>query len=455
VFVLNGFGLLLTTLFVLYVATILVPYLRRKPNRPGNAGDFQWHFIVPCRDEDAVIENTLHRLRSSFPEAHVWVVDDASQDATVAKVSAVVARDPKVHLARRYLPDARVGKGAALNTAYRALDAWLGDADRSTVIVGVVDADGVLGADTLALVAGADGFGSPQTGAAQICVRMINRDERRPVPHGGLIHNEFARTLIRMQDQEFATTIGAMQMLRMKTGSVGLGGNGQFIRLATLDELTRQFGEPWHGALLEDYELGLHTMLAGWKVAYLHDAYVEQEALISVRRLITQRVRWAQGNMQCVRYVPRIIRCKHFPMAGALEASYFLVLPFIQVIGIALGAIAAVGVAVRFAAEPHTYLTWFANNIGTVLAVLLLFGVAPFVVWGPIYRKRYAPAHSWWRGLQWGTANWLYTAYIPISSLRAVYRFATGKSTWAKTKRNAEGGAVPHSDTIQPTSSPR
>ena len=63
--------------------------------------------------------------------------------------------------------------------------------------------------------------------------------------------------------------------------------------------------------LLEDYELGLHVLLAGYRNRYLHDAHVAQEALPGARRLLTQRTRWVQGNLQCLRYLPAILRRRY------------------------------------------------------------------------------------------------------------------------------------------------
>ena len=71
-----------------------------------------------------------------------------------------------------------------------------------------------------------------------------------------------------MQDLEFRTTIAAMQMLRIRTGSVGMGGNGQFTRMSVLDDIGTQHGLPWHDALLEDYELGLRALLSGHQNRY-------------------------------------------------------------------------------------------------------------------------------------------------------------------------------------------
>ena len=172
----------------------------------------------------------------------------------------------------------------------------------------MVDADGHMAANALEQVSGPAAFSVPQVGAAQISVRMRNRDEWAPKRGRGRATNAFSRYLVRMQDIEFRTAISAMQALRVRTGSVGLGGNGQFTRLSVLDEIASNAGQPWHGALLEDYELGVHVLLAGYENRYVDDTYVSQEGVTDFRRLMTQRTRWSQGNIQCVKYLPEIVQ---------------------------------------------------------------------------------------------------------------------------------------------------
>jgi hypothetical protein len=67
--------------------------------------------LVPARDEEETIANTVRALREGFPDAEVIVADDGSRDATARiaeEAGAVVLR-----LARR-------GKGQALSAAERA-----------------------------------------------------------------------------------------------------------------------------------------------------------------------------------------------------------------------------------------------------------------------------------------------------------------------------------------------
>lgn len=449
----EALALVLVVVFLCYLSAIVRSYFRREPSSPGAVDAFEWHMFVPCRDEEAVIGQTVERLRSTFPSAHVWVIDDDSDDGTARIVAQWVMRDPLVHLVRRYRPFARTGKGDALNAAYRQLHSYLDQRrqrprprplptpargiDLARTVVCVVDADGHMAANALAQVSGPAAFADPRVGAAQIAVRMRNRDDRTPKPGKGRLVNAFSRYLVRMQDIEFRTAIAAMQALRVRTRSVGLGGNGQFTRLSVLDEIARTAGAPWHGALLEDYELGVHVLLAGYENRYVDDTYVSQEGVTDFRRLMTQRTRWSQGNIQCVKYLPEIVRSRHFSSAAVVEASYYLLLPFIQLVGMLLWPAVFV-FAVRSTIVGVGGLGQWFDNAWWFLTLILLLGVVPFAMWGPVYRHKCEPQTELWRSVVWGLGMCLYIYYLYVSVTRAFARLAMGRSGWAKTRRNAE-----------------
>jgi 1,2-diacylglycerol 3-beta-glucosyltransferase len=445
--ILQGLGLMVTVTFISYVVAIVIPYLRHRPLSPGVAESFDWHVLIPCRDEASVIATTVERLRAHFPFASVWVIDDGSDDATGQIAGDASIRDDRVHLVERKRPQARTGKGAALNAGYRALRAYLPpEADHSRTIVTVVDADGSLSLDAFDRCAGEQGFAVAGVGAVQVGVHMVNRDDPRPRADRGWVGNSFARLLVRMQDLEFRATIAAMQFLRVGCKSVGLGGNGQFTRLSMLDDIAEREGTPWHGALLEDYELGVHALLAGWQIRYVHDAYVEQEGLSSLRRLIVQRTRWSQGNMQCVRYLPRILSSPKMTGRGALEAGYFLVLPFVQVLG-ALIWPALFGYMVFQAASDPSGVTGWIEQYWLLSLFTFTLGVLPFVLWGPIYRRKCEPDSGLLRSIGWGFTYWLYVYYMYACNLWGFYRLVTGNSGWVKTRRNSE---LRHAHAIRP-----
>ncbi|WP_436501970.1 glycosyltransferase family 2 protein [Actinokineospora sp. HUAS TT18] len=419
--------------FITYVCLIVVPYLRYRPSPPGDPDAFDWHFLVPCRDEEAVIGDTIRYLRHHFPLAHVWVVDDDSDDDTVGVVTGL--SDDNLHLVRRFRPHARTGKGEALNSAYRALKDWLGECDPSRVVVVVVDADGRPGPNCLAVCAADHLFGDPHIGAVQVDVRMSNRGTS---PTGvGPVRRKVGAAMVRMQDLEFRAAIAAIQLSRGRTGTISMGGNGQFTRLSALDAIADTRG-PWRGALLEDFELGVHLLTEGWKTGFTVDTHVDQEALYSLRRFLAQRTRWGQGTMQCVRYVRRIWDSKHLTTLGAAEMMYYLAQPWLQLIGTLIYPIPFVLLGVRAAGNPVEVWSWFADGAWVLFAVYGSFGLAPFVIWGPIYRGRCEPGTSFLRGLGYGFTYALYIYTFYITSWRALIRLIRGHNGWTKTRRNTE-----------------
>lgn len=433
----NAGAFLVCAAFLAYVALILWPYLRRKPDVTGSADDFSWHLLVPCRDEEAVIEATVRGLVASHPRARIWCIDDASTDATPAILGRLADEVPQVQVVTRTLPEARTGKGPALNAGFSAIVSSLRPGcDPAKVIVGVIDADGSLDPRCLDVISGPSMFGDPTVGAVQIQVRMLDHVPLLADRVGAGPSTRRGRLLVRMQDLEFAGPIAAMQVLRRHLGSVGMGGNGQFTRLSDLYRVSRTHGTPWHGALLEDLELGLHVLLTGGRTQYCHDTWVAQEGLPSLRRLIRQRTRWAQGSMQCARYLWPVLTSPRISTGGAVEIAYFLLQPWLQLLGGILyavcGFILVSGVAQSFG-DPSALLN--PTTFG-VLALFLLFGMGPLVVWGPVYRSRVDRTTTRRRALLLGLTNAAYLYINHVAVWTAFYRIIRMRHDWAKTERN-------------------
>ena len=432
-------SLIFSTMFLVYVVTIIIPFVRYKPSPSGDPSEFEWHLFVPCRDEEAVIGGTIDYLRATFRHAHVWVIDDHSEDATAALTLQRASTDALVHLIQRRLPFARTGKGDALNTAYFQLNSELGaHVRRSQIVVAVIDADGRPSANMLAAAAAADAFGDSRVAGVQIEVRMVNREERRPLPQRGRVHNWLARQLIRMQDLEFRAPIAAIQLTRKYSRTVNLGGNGQLTRLSALDSINTRFGAPWHGSLLEDYELGLHLLLSGWRNVYTVSAWVDQEALPDVRRFLKQRTRWAQGTMQCIKYLLPVWRSRRISNLGALEVSYFMVQPWLQLVGTFCYTLPMVVAVYSFATHPGWLSEFLSSGGWTLLAAYLIVGLGEFAIWGLLYRYRCERKARWLTALGWGLGYVVYVISVYVVVWRAFARIITRRDGWAKTRRNAE-----------------
>lgn len=221
--------------------------------------------------------------------------------------------------------------------------------------------------------------------------------------------SRFGRLPVRLQDSEFTGIIAAQQILRRRLGSVGLGGNGQFTRLTALNRIAEEYGAPWHRSLLEDFELGLRVLLTGGRTQYCHETWVQQEGLIDVGALVRQRSRWAQGGMQCMRYLLPVLRAPQISNLGALEIAYFLFVPWIQLLATLLFAAAGAAVIYYALSLPGGSLDWLGSGGWWPVAFFVVCGLAPLMIWGPIYRRTAGPGMSRAESVTFGLAHWPYT----------------------------------------------
>lgn len=376
-------------------------------------------FMVPCLNEQEVIARTIQRLLSlPFPRKAILVIDDGSEDATPDIVRGAIETNPNVWLISRQLPNARLGKGAALNHAFQhLLSSNLLDGQRlDDVIVAVVDADGRPDQNTLLEVA--PFFRDPKVGACQIGVRMYNSSEN---------------FLARMQDIEFVVFTEMFQKARNRMGSAGLGGNGQFARLTALVSLGN---EPWTDYLTEDLDLGIRLMVNGWHNTFCPTAFVNQQAITDFRRLLRQRTRWFQGQLQCWNRIPMLLRAP-LPFRVIVDMVYHLVGAIVMVImsmfTLALLSISIVfGVKALAAGQPG----WIVGNPLT-LVVGYVFAFSLAWVYAYLYWLR-TPGRGFWKIL---LDTHLFVGYVyfwMISGLRALGRIATNQRGWVKTTRTKE-----------------
>lgn len=416
--VLIGLGILLVGSSLAYGLSMLVAS-RRDPRRfvgavtQAHPGDLFFVFLLPCLNEDKVIAASLRRLLSFAGDNFaIMVIDDDSEDRTAAVVQELLG--DRVWLLERRAPHAREGKGEALNAAVRDLvtSGRLAGLDPDRVVVAVVDADGRLEPATLREVT--PYFADRSVAGVQVGVRINNR-------HVNL--------LARMQDMEFIIFTEVFQRGRRHLDSVGLGGNGQFMRLSALLDLGPA---PWSRCLTEDLDLGVRLLARGWRNDFCSTAAVHQQGLVGLGRLVRQRTRWFQGHLQSWRLVPTILRGAR----GRARADllYHLSSPLLLLIASFMTAsfvfsLLAYGVLVLQGHDP----------VGWWLLSTYLLAVGPAVAYSVVYwtrerdsglslPKAVALGHIYVAyGLIWYLAGW-----------RAVGRTVRGESGWAKTERTAE-----------------
>ena len=223
--------------------------------------------IIPCFNEEKVIESSVRRILDSFyPYLDVIVADDGSKDATSAIVAAAFGDNPRVKL----LTMENGGKAKALN---RALAQATGE------IIVALDADTQFERETIVRLV--RWFVDPAIGAVAGNAKVGNR----------------INLVTKWQGVEYTTAqnIERKALTRFDAIMVVPGAVGAWRRSALED-----VGGYPENTLAEDQDLTIAIQRVGWKIAYDEDAVAWTEAPESFRALAKQRFRWSYGTLQCL-----------------------------------------------------------------------------------------------------------------------------------------------------------
>lgn len=370
--------------------------------------------IVPARNEAAVIEQTIESLLALDYEGHyrVLVMDDGSTDRT-GELAAKYTSTGKVAVVHRDASVAGRGKGDVLNHAYRVISQW--HLPPEDTVVTILDADGRLEADALSIVA--PYFACPVVGSVQVAVRIYNAGES---------------LLTRLQDMEFIGFSMFMQMARDASGSVGLGGNGQFVRLSALQSLGQR---PWSGCLTEDLDIGIRLALQGWKLRFCSQAFVAQHGVLNYKALLRQRTRWMQGTYQCWHHIPKLLSARGLNRQMRTDyTGYLLMASLVFLIGINLGLNLLAFAGVSFGNGMLAYLA--SNSLPAYYGVSSLLSLGPLslLLISFVRNCREAPTMTSALFLPAALALYTYAAWVPAGVL-ALLNIMTNRTGWIKTPR--------------------
>jgi 1,2-diacylglycerol 3-beta-glucosyltransferase len=257
------------------VRTVVLPVLRRRAEAPADppAADAPLpavDVVVAARDEQAVICRLVERLATlRYPEGQlcIWVIDDGSGDRTPELLAELQGRFPQLRVLRRE-PNAGGGKSGALNLVLQQLQGrWLL----------VLDADAELQPDTLERLI-------PCAEAGHWAALQLRK----------AVVNPAVNLLTRAQAMEMALDTVIQEGRLASGGVVELRGNGQLLRRDAV-EACGGFNE---ATVTDDLDLSFRLLLADQPVGVLWDPPVREEAVLTLRALLRQRQRWAEGGLQ-------------------------------------------------------------------------------------------------------------------------------------------------------------
>jgi cellulose synthase/poly-beta-1,6-N-acetylglucosamine synthase-like glycosyltransferase len=282
------------------------------------------------------------------------------------------------------------------------------------VVVVVVDADGRIEPGLPHHVAGH--LSDPRVGGVQALVRIYNR----------------TNLLTWFQDVEFSVYAFLYQLGRTPSGTAGMGGNAQANRLSALDSIvSEETGGPWQRRLTEDQDLGLRLIEADWRCVQETRTSVHQQGVPGLRRLLRQRTRWAQGNLEALRHLRPALNVDRGFAPGA-DLAGWIVMPVFQGL-IGLYVLCSLLFLVFDVGNVRGGISWQE----AVVIYLLGFGG---VLLGCVARGAQRGVGGVLRGVLLAQVYAIYSWILFPALLRATARQLARRRDWAKTAREPVRG---------------
>lgn len=224
--------------------------------------------LISAKNESRVIEQTVRNFfKLDYPNFNVWVIDDCSDDAMPQILQGMQVEFPRLKVLTR-VPGSRPGKSAALN---EALPLTKGE------VIAVFDADAYVAPDFLRLtlpVLAPEGIGAVQA-------------QKR-------IYEHQKGFLVECQASEYATDTYWQMGRDIIGGAVELRGNGELMKREALIDVGG-----WNNlSITDDLDLTMRLLVAKWDVRFVPHAHVYEEAVTTLKGLLRQRRRWAEGSIR-------------------------------------------------------------------------------------------------------------------------------------------------------------
>ena len=272
--------------------------------------------LIPARNEEQVIERILQRMTElTYPKDkfEVFVIDDASTDQTAKNAKRFAKYHDFIHFIHRSQEEGGKGKPEVLNCALKYV---------TGEIIYCFDADYYPQRNVIEKLT--ESFKDPKVGAVQGRVTVLNEPDTiitRLVTlerTGGYRVDQFARNELNLIPQ-YGGTVGGFRK-----------------------NLIEELGGWDPNVLAEDTDLTFRIYLAGFTVKYLNYADCYEEAVSTWRSYWRQRLRWAQGHMQCAfRHMKAVLKSNNLSWRQKVDGFLLLniyFLPLLAVMAWILGA---------------------------------------------------------------------------------------------------------------------
>ncbi len=243
-------------------------------HEPGQTWQPSVDIFISAKNESRVIESCVRKMfQIDYPDYMLWVIDDGSTDEMPQILEGLKSEFPRLRVHRKN--GSCPGKSAALN---EALALSKGE------VVAVFDADAYVAPDFFKKVLPVlepEGIGAIQA-------------QKRIYEHQtGFLPN--------CQASEYALDTYFQMGRDLIGGAVELRGNGELIKRTALIDVGG-----WNNkAITDDLDLTMRLLVSNWDVRFCPEAFVWEEGVTTLKSLIRQRCRWAEGSIR--RYLDYIV----------------------------------------------------------------------------------------------------------------------------------------------------
>lgn len=251
--------------------------------------------MIPCHDEECVIENTLKNILSmDYEKFEVIIIDDRSSDNTPVVIKELEKKYENVKALIRP-KDAFPGKSAVLNDAMTLAN---GDA------ILVFDADATVEPDFLSKL------------IPELEPKDVGAVQARKV-----IRNKDFNFLTRCQNNEYTMDTHFQVGRDAVKGAVELRGNGELIKKEALDDIGG-----WNNfTITDDLDMSTRLHIKGWDVRFCPEAEVYEEGIIYLWPLFRQRRRWLEGTIRrYLEYFDDVLKSKDMSLRASVDMTAYI-----------------------------------------------------------------------------------------------------------------------------------
>jgi peptidoglycan-N-acetylglucosamine deacetylase len=289
---------------ILFFVTFSIIHHRKNQKQKVSNPPFQNYcplvsIIVPCYNEAVTLENCVKGLlNQSYKNIEILIVNDGSTDNTEEVAKNLSLMDDRIKLFNK----TNGGKAGALNYGI--------DKSRGSVIVSM-DADSIFLENTVERLVYS--FTDDRIGGVSGNVKVGNRKS----------------FIGRQQAIEYITGLNLQRRTFAQLGcpQVISGAIGAFRREALIE-----IGGYSEDTIVEDMDITISLIKAGYSVEFNGDAIAYTEAPESIRSFYKQRLRWTFGGFQVLKKHSNMLFNHKYGTMGMIGLPYFLLFPWMDVI---------------------------------------------------------------------------------------------------------------------------